>query len=186
MLINLIISKHHKCDNPAKNILPEYLNRSKNSQFFSKQPTKKKKHLMFVKLFNEYVILKEQSSWLEKLFNLIKFEADDRIIKLYAMRAEAEQLIEQIKEKIEFFEKLSNGVSTLAKQGVPEMKENLVDKDKVNKITIQGPLQLVNETEDRFAENLNNEEIDVTLIDPIKDNQQQTFEEMSDNEVSIN
>lgn len=170
VLINLIISKYHKCDNTAKNILPEYLNRSKNSQFFSKQPTKKKKHLMFVKLFNEYVILKEQSSWLEKLFNVIKFEADDRIIKLYAMRAEAEQLIEKIKEKIEFF----------------ETQENLVDKDKVNKITIQGSLQLVNETEDRFAENLNNEEIDVTLIDPIEENQQQTFEEMSDNEVSIN
>jgi hypothetical protein len=186
VLINLIISKYHKFDNTAKNILPEYLNRSKNSQFFSKQPTKKKKHLMFVKLFNEYVILKEQSSWLEKLFNLIKFEADDRIIKLYAMRAEAEQFIEKIKEKIEFFDKLSNGVSTLAKQGFPVIKENLVDKDKVNKITIQGSLQLVNETEDRFAENLNNEEIDVTLIDPIEDNQQQTFEEMSDNEVSIN
>lgn len=170
VLINLIISKYHKCDNTAKNILPEFLNRSKNSQFFSKQPPKKKKHLMFVKLFNEYVILKEQSSWLEKLFNLIKFEADDRIIKLFAMRAEAEQLIEKIKEKIEFF----------------ETQENLVDKDKVNKITIQGSLQLANETADRFAENLNNEEIDVTLIDPIKDNHQQTFEEMSDNEVSIN
>lgn len=185
-IVNLVIDKYIQCNHEAKKILHELTTHTKNSQFFSKQVTKKIKNLI-IKLSNEYVILKEQSSWLDKLFKLIKFEEDDRIIKLYAMRSEAELINKNIKEKIEAFEKLSNGVLTLAKQVPTEIKEILDDRDKVDKIVdLHYSLPLTNEIEDRFSKNLNNEEIIDTALATIENDQKRVLDNIYVNKALIN
>jgi hypothetical protein len=84
--VNPIINEYRKYNNEAKKILDKssisLVEDPSRSLFFSKSMTKSETSNKNGNLSNDYIRLKEQSSWLEKLIRLIKCDTDDRVIKL--------------------------------------------------------------------------------------------------------
>lgn len=108
--VNLIVNKYHNYNNEAKKIL-NMLSASfieNYSQFFHKSLPKKVKRQISGKLPNDYMLLKEQSNWLEKIIRLIKCDTDERVIKLYTVIVEADdyqKTYELLNEKINFLKR---------------------------------------------------------------------------------
>ncbi len=135
--VNSIINKYHNYNNEAKKILnilsTSLVKDQMGPHFFSKSMTKKVKRQIHGKLSNDYIRLKEQSSWLEKLINLIKCDTDDRVIKLFAIIKEKDAdcckmyslLNEKIKAQSYIEEKNDDDGNKLAHpQSIPLIEED--------------------------------------------------------------
>jgi hypothetical protein len=134
--VNLIVYKYHSCSAEAKKILNMlsiyFIEKHKKFQFFSKSMTKKLKHQVNGKLSNDYIRLKEQSNWLEKLIRLIRCDTDDRVIKLYSLIVEIDdyqKTCDLLNKKIDFLKKVSNKTFNNSKQTLFADKEKNFSKD---------------------------------------------------------
>ncbi|HEY2567243.1 MAG TPA: hypothetical protein VGH95_06040 [Candidatus Aquirickettsiella sp.] len=136
--VNSIINEYRNYNNEAKKILDEsraYLveDHSK-SLFFSKSMTKKVKRQINRNLSNDYIRLKEQSSWLEKLIRLIKCDTDNRVIKLY-----------DIIEQTDSYEKACEVLNERMQHCIKEKKSENDDK----KVVILHSNQSIKEEEEK-------------------------------------
>jgi hypothetical protein len=141
-----------------------------NPHFFPKKFKNKKESQTYEKLKDEYFILKEQSSWFEKLLSLIKCEADDRMFKLYAtISVEAEDYQKSYKilnEKIKSFKRNSYKKSNLSKKTFSTNKERL-----------SYPLESINEIKTGSARDSSNDKMEVIPFNTKINNELQTFNE---------
>lgn len=157
--VNPIINKYHNFNTEAKNFLSmfpaSFIDGHKNLKFFSKSIVKKVKRNINVKLLNEYIQLKEQSNWLEKLIRLIKCEMDDRAIRLYAIIVEADDYQKTYK----FFKKISSKTFNHSKQILSVVKQRS-SEDTDKKVALPQPSQLLNATKEITIESLGEAQVE--------------------------
>lgn len=89
-----MIDKYLMCNEQAKNLLQIisrfFIGDANAPLFFSKSIPRKLKHQLDKKLANNYLNLKEQFIYLEKLIRSMKYDAHERIIQLYSLVGEGE------------------------------------------------------------------------------------------------
>lgn len=171
--VNLIIKKYQNCNNEAKKFLntlsSSFVEDHNSPQFFSKSAARKVQRQINGKLSNDYVRLKEQSNWLEKLIRLIKCDTDDRVIKLYAIIVEADdyqKTYDLLNEKINFFKKIQNKTFNNSKQTLPSVKErSSSDDDK--EVVLSRTMQLKVKEDVEIIPDKNLLEVHVEKIIPI-------------------
>jgi hypothetical protein len=144
--VNPIINEYRKYNNELEKIFDKsssFLEEDHSrSLFFSKAMIKK----INGNLSNDYIRLKEQSSWLEKLIRLIKCDTDDRVIKLYVIIRQADSY-----EKACVF----LNEKKIIQHGIKEKKSENDDK----KFVISHSSQSINEeVEKNPARNLSEEQ----------------------------
>ncbi|MGC1854852.1 MAG: hypothetical protein WA659_05730 [Candidatus Aquirickettsiella sp.] len=135
--VNSLTNKYYNYNNKAKKILnrlsTSFIENHSRSQFFGKSMTKKIKRQINGKLSNDYIRLKEQSNWLEKIIRLIKCDTDDRVIKLYTIIVEADdyqKACELLNGKINFLKKHANKKFNKLKFSSSSNTKNSDDEDK--------------------------------------------------------
>ncbi|MFM2322547.1 MAG: hypothetical protein RLZZ225_700, partial [Pseudomonadota bacterium] len=89
-----MIDKYLLCNEQAKSLLQiissSFMEEANTSAFFSRPIPKKIKRQVANKIPNDYLNLKEQFIFLEKLIRLMRYDAHERIIQLYSLVVEGE------------------------------------------------------------------------------------------------
>ncbi len=164
--VNSIINKYQQCNSEAKKILnrlsTSFIENHKMPQFFSKSMTKKMQR-QNGKLSDDYVLLKEQSNWLEKLIKLIKCDTDDRVIKLYAIVVEADdyqKTYDLLNEKINLLKKTSNKKVNNLKQNFSTFTIGKNTHDDNINVNLPHSDQLIEMTKLEAAENFSDTQVE--------------------------
>lgn len=167
--VDPIIDEYRKYNNEAKKILDRssisLVEGPSRSLFFSKSMTKSETSNKNGNLSNDYIRLKEQSSWLEKLIRLIKCDTDNRLIKL-----------SRIIDKANSYEKACKVLNEKKKvqHGIKEKKS----EDDEKKVVILHPNQSIKEeVEKNPARNLSkkqSEKFNPSIEKPLSSQDYQT------------